>query len=63
MWEDNLPQVAMEFKAMGIPVFASNRGGASELTEKTDFRFIAGDEEDFINKLKAIYLNRILLKQ
>ena len=63
MWEDNLPQVAMEFKAMGIPVFASDRGGASELTEKTEFKFNAGDEDDFINKLKAIYLNRNLLKQ
>jgi len=54
MWEDNLPQVSMELKSMGIPVLASNKGGASELTLSDAFRFIAGDVEDFSNKIKNI---------
>lgn len=57
LWEDNLPQVAIEFKAMGIPVFASNRGGPSELSGAEEFIFKSGDKEDFIRKLTAIIDN------
>ena len=62
MWEDNLPQVSMELKAMGIPVLSSNLGGASELTKCDAFCFQAGDCDSFITKLKNIIDNPVLLQ-
>ena len=61
MWEDNLPQVAMEMKAMGIPILASDRGGASELTDSVLFKFKAGNTDDFINKIAQIIYKPQLL--
>lgn len=63
MWEDNLPQVSMELKSMGIPVLASDKGGASELTSSVAFRFRAGDVEDFSNKIKNILNGNVMLNQ
>lgn len=57
LWEDNLPQVAIEFKAMGIPVLASNRGGASELSGSQYFIFKSGNYQDFKNRLINIIRN------
>lgn len=37
LWEDNLPQVAIEMAANGVPVLASDAGGASELSTCQDF--------------------------
>lgn len=54
LWEDNLPQVAIEFKAMGIPVLASDRGGASELSTSKHFTFKGGSYHDFKDKLSDI---------
>ncbi len=54
LWEDNLPQVSIEFKAMGIPVLASDKGGASELSTSNAFKFKSGDYSDFISKLQSI---------
>ena len=51
LWEDNLPQVAIEMKAFGIPVLSSNLGGAQELTDSEKFVFEAGNKEDFLLKL------------
>lgn len=62
MWEDCLPQVAIEFKAMGIPVLASDLGGASELSNAKEFKFKAGDIDDFNKHLKFLYYNQNLLK-
>lgn len=56
MWEDNLPQVAYEFVSNGVPVLASNLGGASELSSSNDFIFKAGDSDSFIAKVEA-FLN------
>ena len=61
LWEDNMPQVAMEYKALGIPVMASDRGGASELTGATVFCFKAGDINDFISKVTYIMEHRDIL--
>ena len=61
IWEDNLPQVAMELRAMGIPVLASDRGGASELTKNPAFKFKAGDIESFIAAVKNIKDDRDVL--
>lgn len=53
LWEDNLPQVAIEMKAHGIPLLVSNLGGAKELALSEDFVFEAGDIDDFIRKLSV----------
>ena len=54
LWEDNLPQVAIEMKAFGIAVLCSDKGGAQELSESKDFVFEAGNVDDFIAKLTKI---------
>ena len=51
LWEDNLPQVAIEMKANGIPILSSNLGGARELSKADGFVFEAGNIQDFIDKL------------
>lgn len=61
LWEDNLPQVAIEFKASGIPVLCSNLGGAKELAGSDDFVFEAGNTNDFISKLIYLIKNPKLL--
>ncbi len=54
MWEDNLPQVAIEMKAKGVAVLASNLGGAKELSSAEEFVFKAGDREDFENAIRRL---------
>lgn len=61
VWEDNLPQVAIEYVAHGVPVFASDLGGAHELSASEHFIFKANDKNDFIGKLKNIIENKQLL--
>ena len=51
IWEDNLPQIAIESVAYGVPVLSSSAGGASELCDSEMFVFKAGDIEDFQEKL------------
>ncbi len=63
LWEDNLPQVAVEMIAMGVPVLSSSFGGASELNSNKAFTYNGGDIEDFKEKLIYIYQNRYLLKE
>ncbi|MDA3439428.1 glycosyltransferase family 4 protein [Acinetobacter bereziniae] len=51
-WEDNLPQVAIEFVANGIPILVSNLGGPSEIFNKDNkFIFHHNDEKEFYRKL------------
>jgi glycosyltransferase involved in cell wall biosynthesis len=57
MWEDNLPQVAIEMVSHGVPILTSDLGGASELGNKAEFVFKNGDIGDFLNKLERL-LNR-----
>jgi len=52
LWEDNLPQVALEMIANGVPILSSDLGGASELCSSDLFKFRGGDSEDFISHLK-----------
>lgn len=54
LWEDNLPQVAIEMKACGIPVLSSDLGGAKELSGSEYFVFEAGNREDFERKLRYL---------
>lgn len=52
LWEDNLPQVAIEFAAHGVPVLSSDLGGAKELCgENPRFIYRHGDVDDFIDKV------------
>ena len=61
VWEDNLPQVAIEYAVHGVPVLASDMGGAHELSSSKHFTFRAGDYEDYANKLSAILNDKKLL--
>lgn len=63
LWEDNLPQVALEMVAHGVPILSSNLGGASELCNLDEFKFIGGNEEDFIDKLKLFIENPTKLEK
>lgn len=51
LWEDNLPQIAIESVAYGVPVLASTAGGAKELCDSELFQFACADAEDLRNKL------------
>jgi len=54
VWEDNLPQVAIEMHARHIPLLASDRGGARELGRCADLVFRAGDPRDFARVLGRV---------
>jgi glycosyltransferase involved in cell wall biosynthesis len=54
LWEDNLPQVAIEMAAHGVPVLCSNLGGACELSSSELYQFEGGNQKDFEDKL--VYL-------
>ena len=54
MWEDNLPQVAIEMHARHIPLLTSDRGGAQELGNCPDLVFRAGDAQDFARVLGRV---------
>jgi len=47
IWEDNLPQVAIEMHARHIPLMTSDRGGAQELGHCPDLVFRADDLSAF----------------
>jgi glycosyltransferase involved in cell wall biosynthesis len=52
LWEDNLPQVAIEFVAHGVAVLSSDLGGAKELCgANPKFVYRNGNVDDFINKI------------
>lgn len=61
LWEDNLPQVAIEMVAWGVPILCSDFGGASELCKSNLFKFQGGDTDDFIAKLIHLFQNSSLL--
>ena len=49
IWEDNLPQVAIEMVSRGVPVLTSDRGGAQEIADNPDFIF-DGSSADALQK-------------
>ena len=63
LWEDNLPQVAIEQIAYGVPILVSDLGGAKELCPSTDFIFKAGNIDDFLLKLINIIDHREILNE
>jgi glycosyltransferase involved in cell wall biosynthesis len=54
LWEDNLPQTAIELVSRGIPILTSDRGGAQEIAESPAFVFRAGEVDDFIDHVSRI---------
>lgn len=56
LWEDNLPQVAIEMHCRRIPILTSSTGGAKELhNSNKEFTFISGDKYSFKEKLEALF--------
>lgn len=55
LWEDNLPQVAIEMHCRRIPILTSSTGGAQELHNcNQQFTFISGDINSFKSKLEEL---------
>ena len=54
VWEDNLPQVALESHCRHVPLLTGDRGGAQELSGAAAFIFKAGDVADFGRRLTDI---------
>jgi glycosyltransferase involved in cell wall biosynthesis len=61
LWEDNLPQVAIEMAARGIPLLTSDRGGAQEIGSNPDFIFRSGSKGDFCTKLQRLISGEVPL--
>ena len=59
LWEDNLPQVAIEMHARHIPLLTSDLGGAQELGNCPLMVFRAGDAVDFAARINAILAGEI----
>ena len=53
IWEDNLPQVAIEMVSRGIPVLTSDRGGAQEVANNPLFVFDASSADDLQRRINA----------
>lgn len=61
-WEDNLPQVAIEMVAHGLPLITSDRGGAQELSGgNPDFTFEATNAEDLHRALRGLVEGKVSL--
>ena len=63
LWEDNLPQVAIEMHARHIPLLTSDLGGAQELGNTPEFIFKSGDSADFIQKIETMLNGEVWLEE
>ncbi len=54
LWEDNLPQVAIEMVSNGIPIITSGLGGAAELSKCDKFVFKAGSTRQLEQVINGI---------
>lgn len=59
LWEDNLPQVALEMHARHIPLLTSDMGGAKELGRCAALTFAAGDATAFAARVQSVLERRI----
>jgi glycosyltransferase involved in cell wall biosynthesis len=59
LWEDNLPQVALEMHLRGIPLLTADLGGAQELGRCPGLVFPAGDARALADRLAAVLDGRI----
>ncbi|MCC5987724.1 MAG: glycosyltransferase [Pararhodobacter sp.] len=63
MWEDNLPQVAIEMHARHVALLTSDMGGARELGNCPALVFRAGDSDDFAAALGRVLAGKISPKE
>lgn len=63
LWEDNLPQVAIEIVSRGIPILTSSLGGAQEIGRCQNFVFDAGDHNKFTDALERIADGKVMLSE
>lgn len=61
LWEDNLPQVALEIMSHGVPILTSDRGGAQELSGNSDFVFAAGAPLAFAEAVRKLQTGEVPL--
>ncbi len=61
LWEDNLPQVAVEMHARHIPLLTSDLGGAQELANCPDMVFAAGGVAAFGDRIRALLAGEITM--
>jgi glycosyltransferase involved in cell wall biosynthesis len=54
LWEDNLPQVAIEFVTHGVPLLTSNMGGAKEIANNSEFVFDINHPDSLCNRLQSV---------
>lgn len=59
LWEDNLPQVAIEMHARHIPLLTSDLGGAQEVGRTKSLVFKAGNIESFHLRIKNLLAGKI----
>jgi hypothetical protein len=62
IWEDNLPQVAIEMAVRGIPLLTSDRGGAQEIAANPAFVFKANSVRAFCQKITDVATGRLALQ-
>ncbi len=61
LWEDNLPQVAIELVSRGVPILTSDRGGAQEIAAEASFTFRTDSPRDLPERLAALARKEIVL--
>jgi len=54
LWEDSLPQVAIEMVSNGIPIITSDLGGSAELSQCKKFVFKAGSKKQIEQVINGI---------
>lgn len=59
LWEDNLPQVAIEFVTHGVPILTSNKGGAREIAGNPAFVFDVSDPDALANKIIDVVRHKL----
>lgn len=57
LWEDNLPQVAIEYIANGVPILVSDCGGAKELCTSNHFVYCSRDIHSFVDKISELVVH------
>jgi glycosyltransferase involved in cell wall biosynthesis len=62
LWEDNLPQVAIECVGSGIPILTSDAGGARELLGCPELVFRARSRSSLYARLQAILADPSILR-
>ncbi len=63
LWEDCLPQVAIEWLAHGVPIACSDRGGAGELCGNPDLRFAVDSAQPLAQLLLRIHRSGLRIEE